>query len=90
MKFAEAFKLTLFHFNLSGIEIAEKSRLSAAQISSFRHGKNLRIDSVERILDALPLEARVYLLNLVAQAANESVPSLVEEYELAQEETPER
>jgi transcriptional regulator with XRE-family HTH domain len=76
MKFANAFKETLFRFELTGKEIAERSGLSPAQISDFRNGKNLRIDSVEKILDALPPEARNYMLKLVASEGIESADSI--------------
>lgn len=66
MKFSEAFKETMFRFDLKGVDIAERSGLTAAQVSDFRNGKNLRIDSVERLLEALPSDARLYLLSLVA------------------------
>lgn len=84
MKFAEAFRQTMFYFNLSGVEIAEKSGMSAAQISNFRHGKNLRIDTLERILNALPPEAKVYMLNLVAQGSSDSSPLPVREHQPVQ------
>ena len=80
MKFAQAFKLTMFHFNLSGVEIAQRSGLTTAQISNFRNGKNLRVDSVEQILEALPKEARSYMLNLVGQDKEEG-PELPIDYE---------
>ncbi|NJR61590.1 MAG: hypothetical protein HC769_23785, partial [Cyanobacteria bacterium CRU_2_1] len=35
--------------------------------SKFKNGENLRIDSVERILEALPEEAREYVMLLVLQ-----------------------
>ncbi|MBD2019235.1 helix-turn-helix transcriptional regulator [Leptolyngbya sp. FACHB-36] len=74
MKFSEAFRETVFRFKLSGAEIAERSGLTTAQISQFRNGKNLRIDSVEKILNALTLEQRQYLLMLVARDDNGNVP----------------
>lgn len=67
VKFSEAFREVMFRFNLKGNEIAEKSGLTTTQISKFRNGENLRIDSVEKILEALPSEAREYMLILVAQ-----------------------
>lgn len=66
MKFAEAFRETLFRFNLTGADIADKSGLTPTQISNFRNGQNLRIDSVEKLLAALPQDAREYMLLLVA------------------------
>jgi len=67
MKFSEAFRETLFRFGLKSIDIAEQSGLTTGQISQFRNGKNLRIDSVERILEVLSPDARLYMLNLVAR-----------------------
>jgi transcriptional regulator with XRE-family HTH domain len=67
MKFSEAFRETMFRFELTGTEIAARSGLTPTQISKFRKGENLRIDSVERILEALPLEAREYMMLLVLQ-----------------------
>lgn len=81
MKFAQAFKMTLFRFDLNGAEIAERSGLTSAQISNFRNGKNLRIDSVERILEALPQDARAYMLALVAQTDEEGSDTFVRHYE---------
>lgn len=57
----------MFRFDLTGADIAAKSGLTPTQISKFRNGENLRIDSVEKILDALPEEAREYMLLLVVQ-----------------------
>jgi len=57
----------MFRFGLTGTEVAERSGLTPTQISKFRNGENLRIDSVERILEALPGEAREYMILLVAQ-----------------------
>jgi transcriptional regulator with XRE-family HTH domain len=67
MKFSEAFRETMFRFNLKGAELAEKTGLTPTQISKFRNGENLRIDSVERILEALPENAREYMMLLVLQ-----------------------
>jgi transcriptional regulator with XRE-family HTH domain len=55
----------MFRFNLKGADIAERSGLTTAQISQFRNGQNIRVDNLERILAALPEEARSYLLSLV-------------------------
>lgn len=56
----------MYRFDLSGVEIAKRSGLTPAQVSNFRNGHNLRIDSVERILQAMPAEARQFMLSLVA------------------------
>ena len=65
MRFSEAFKETLFRFNLKGADIAAISGMTTAQISQFRQGKNIRTEGLERILAALPLDARKYLFSLV-------------------------
>jgi transcriptional regulator with XRE-family HTH domain len=67
MRFSEAFRETMFRFKLKGIEIAKQSQLTPNQISTFQNGGNLRIDSVEKILEALPKPAKKYMLSLVAQ-----------------------
>lgn len=66
MKFSDAFKETMFRFKLTGAELSHRSGVTRGQISQFRNGKNLRIDSVERIIEALPQEAKIYMLFLVA------------------------
>ncbi len=74
MRFSEAFQETMFRFKLKGTDLAEQSGLTPTQISDFRHGKNLRIDSVEKLLDAMPKDARIYMLRLVATKETDSVP----------------
>jgi transcriptional regulator with XRE-family HTH domain len=67
MRFSEAFRETLFRFNIKGADLAERAGVTPTQIGKFRNGGNLRIDSVERILAALPSEAREYMMLLVLQ-----------------------
>lgn len=67
MRFADAFQETLFRFKLTGSEIAERSGLPATRISEFRHGKSIRIDNLEKIIKALPRDARLYMLELVGR-----------------------
>ena len=67
MKFAEAFRETMFRYNLQGKDLAIKSGLTETQISRFRNGDNLRIDSIEKLLAVMPTEAREYMLLLVLQ-----------------------
>jgi len=75
VRFSEAFKETMYRFDLKGADVAERSGLTEAQISNFRGGQNLRIDSVEKILDALPSEARLYMLSLVAKSNISTTPT---------------
>lgn len=65
MRFSAAFHETMNRFDLKGSEIARIAGLTNAQVSNFRNGQNLRIDSVEKILAALPNSAREYMLLLV-------------------------
>jgi transcriptional regulator with XRE-family HTH domain len=78
MRFSEAFRETMFRFRLKGIDIATQSGLTPSQISSFQHGGNLRIDSVEKILEALPKQAKEYMLFLIIKEEL-PYPSLVDE-----------
>lgn len=74
MRFSEAFRETMFRFKLKGIEIAKNSQLTPNQISTFQNGGNLRIDSVEKILEALPKKAKAYMLKLVAEEESLYLP----------------
>ncbi|HEY9660379.1 MAG TPA: helix-turn-helix transcriptional regulator [Allocoleopsis sp.] len=65
MRFFEAFQQTLLRFNIKASDLAKTSGVSTAQLSNFRNGRNIRVDNLERILAALPKEARKYLLSLV-------------------------
>jgi len=72
VRFFEAFKETMHRFDLSGADLAESSGVSMSQISRFRGGQNLRIETVERLFKAMPQEAREYMLSLVAKADTEA------------------
>ena len=76
MRFSEAFRETMFRFSLKGNELAKRSGLTETQISDFRNGKNLRMDSVEKILKALSPEAREYMLILVLREDNAGIMPL--------------
>jgi transcriptional regulator with XRE-family HTH domain len=66
----------MFRFSLKGNELAKRSGLTETQISDFRNGKNLRMDSVEKILKALSPEAREYMLILVLREDNAGIMPL--------------
>lgn len=76
MRFSEAFRETLFRFKLKGINVARRSGVTPKQISTFQNGGNLRIDSVEKILEALPKKAKKYMLSLVAQDESLNPPMM--------------
>ncbi len=62
----------MYRFDLSGADLAEKSGVSMSQISRFRGGQNVRAATIEMLLDAMPQEAREYMLSLVAQRETEA------------------
>ncbi len=74
MNFSDAFKETLFRFDLKGAEIAARSGLTTAQVSQFRQGKNIRTDSLEKVLAALSPDARRFMLDLVAEGDQLPLP----------------
>jgi transcriptional regulator with XRE-family HTH domain len=74
--FSEAFNETLEKFKISGREIAARSGLREATISQFRHGKQAILsDGLERIIKALPPEARNYMFfrALIGNVSNQDI-----------------
>lgn len=60
--YAEALNETLEHFGISAREIATGAGVREAALSQFRNGKkDLNLESWERLVRALPLEAKQYL-----------------------------
>lgn len=57
----------MFRYGLTGADLAEKSGITATQISKFRNGADLRTDSLEKLLSAMPEDAREYMMLLVLQ-----------------------
>ncbi|MGB6013750.1 MAG: helix-turn-helix domain-containing protein [Nodosilinea sp.] len=66
MRFYEAFKEAMHRFDLKGVDLSQKSGLNPSQISQFRGDQNIRIETLEKILFAMPQEAREYMLSLVS------------------------
>lgn len=61
MKISIAFDKTLEKFNISGKVLASQSGVSEQMISGFRNDKQqVKSDSLEKLLAALPTEAREY------------------------------
>ena len=65
MKFNDAFKETLFRFNVTGRDLAAQSGLTVQQISKFRNGSEVRTETLEKLIEALTPEARQYFMSLV-------------------------
>lgn len=69
MSFANALKHTMTEFGLTGTELAEKSGVSKNTVSAFRQGRqSLTVDNLEKLLGAMPKEARVYFFNELENA----------------------
>jgi len=67
MDFHDAFKETLSRFDLKGVDLARESGLSVMRISQFKNGQNIRVDNLQRLLEAMPPEAKKFMLLLVAE-----------------------
>ncbi|OKH43456.1 hypothetical protein NIES30_24920 [Phormidium tenue NIES-30] len=67
MKFSTAFREAMFRYELRGSDLAKRSGVTNAQISRFKSGQNINVDTMEKLLDVMPQEAREYMLTLVAQ-----------------------
>ena len=63
MKISQAFDKTLKNFEISARRLSEQSGVSEKMVSLFRNERQrIYSDSFEKLLDALPTEARLYFL----------------------------
>ncbi len=66
MRFHEAIKLVVEDYGIKWVAVAQRSGVPATSLSSFINGnREFHTDNLEKILDALPLEARAKVFNLV-------------------------
>lgn len=63
--FYQAFDATVRKFDLDIDEIAESSGIPSARLALFRGGFDAKIDTVETLLTAIPIEAKCYLMELI-------------------------
>ncbi|MBW4523341.1 MAG: helix-turn-helix domain-containing protein [Scytolyngbya sp. HA4215-MV1] len=80
MKFCEAMDQTILEFHLSAKDLASAAGLTQAQLSEFRRGKReLHTDGLERLIAALPLQARHYLFfnHLIAECDEQTIGTLL-------------
>ncbi|NJN12219.1 MAG: helix-turn-helix transcriptional regulator [Richelia sp. RM2_1_2] len=64
--FNQAFDTTLKRFEISAKRLAEESGVTAQSISEFRRGKkSIQTDSLEKLLESLPFEAKIYFFSLL-------------------------
>jgi len=85
MKFFEALDQTLEHYGISAKWLSEQSGVSMQMISGFRRGKQrVYSDSLEAIIEALPLEVRCHFYSLM-NGNNDRIPTVssLNEAELA-------
>ncbi|ESA36032.1 hypothetical protein N836_09115 [Leptolyngbya sp. Heron Island J] len=61
MNFSKAFDLTLKEFGLTGKSLAISTGLREATVSNFRNGSDIRSDNLEKLIGALPPEAKQFL-----------------------------
>lgn len=61
MDFSKAFDLTLKEFGLTGKAVAIDAGLREATVSNFRNGSDIRTDSLEKLIKALPADAKQFL-----------------------------
>lgn len=62
MKFSEALNQTLEEFHLSGKLLAQEAGVREATLSEYRRSKReIHTDNLERLITALPPEAKQYL-----------------------------
>lgn len=61
MNFSKAFDLTLKEFGLTGKAVAISAGVREATVSNFRNGSDIRTDSLEKLIKALPPDAKQFL-----------------------------
>jgi transcriptional regulator with XRE-family HTH domain len=86
MQLSEALNRTLEEYGISAVWLAERSGVSQRMISQFRNGKQrIYSDSLERIMENLPPDARTYFFQLLgaSPASLRSTISLMDDAELA-------
>ena len=66
MNFNQDFDTTLKEFKINAKQLAEKSGIAPQSISEFRRGKKtIQTDSLEKLLESLPFEAKAYFFSLL-------------------------
>lgn len=62
---SEAFNKTLQRYGIANNWLAEESGVEKSIISKFRNGKTrIQTDTLDKLIDALPSDAKVYFLTL--------------------------
>jgi DNA-binding Xre family transcriptional regulator len=74
MEFYDAFNKTLKRFDLKAGDLARKTDLSMQRVSQFKTGFNVRLDTLQKLLEVMPQEARRHMLLLVAEGETTDSP----------------
>lgn len=71
-RFSDALDQTLKHFKITGKMLSEASGVTEQALSKFRRGeREIQVNNLERIIAALPTDARNYLFfNVLIQNAS--------------------
>jgi DNA-binding Xre family transcriptional regulator len=67
LTFSQAFRETMFRFDLKGVDIANRAGVKPGQVSTLRNGGNLTLETFEKIINALPHDARNHLFHLLSE-----------------------
>jgi transcriptional regulator with XRE-family HTH domain len=67
MNFSRALKRTMLEFDITGIDLAQKSGISKNTISTFRQGGQTTTETLEKLLAAMPAEAREFFFHELEQ-----------------------
>jgi len=71
MDYRDSLNRTIATFDLSAVQLSERSGISTYTISRFRRGHSrLNSESLYKITQALPSDARFYFLALVASGGH--------------------
>ncbi|MCH2232169.1 MAG: helix-turn-helix transcriptional regulator [Crocinitomicaceae bacterium] len=65
MDISNAFDKTLRKYGISGAWLSRQTGLTPSMISNFRNGKRVYTDTLQKLLIAIPVEAREYFYSLL-------------------------
>jgi len=75
---SEALDKAMNDHGVSGKWLAEQATVSEPMISLFRNGKQrIYTDSLEKVINALPKEARDYFFNLLSGSTNRNLEEVI-------------
>jgi predicted transcriptional regulator len=72
--FYQAFNATVRKFDLDIKEVSKSSGIPLSKLALFQGGFDTKIDTVENLIAALPVEARNYLMELMVNPSGATQP----------------